>query len=128
MEHSQQPIAAAGTRLVEDVEQCDVMIIGSGVTGFYALYCCVSVGSRSRPARRGWRGGHLVLEPLPWGALRLRELYLRVFVPWRNSSRNGTGPSILPPSRRPSATSTLWRTSSTCAGTSANSTCGFGGL
>ena len=38
MEHSQQPIAAAGTRLVEDVEQCDVMIIGSGVTGLYALY------------------------------------------------------------------------------------------
>src|SRR6266851_7233448 len=28
----------------------------------------------------GWRGGHLVLEPLPRGALRLRELYLRVFV------------------------------------------------
>jgi len=38
MEHSQQHRAVAGTGLVEDVEQCDVIIIGSGVTGLYALY------------------------------------------------------------------------------------------
>lgn len=38
MEHAQQHIAAAGTRLVEDVEQCDVIVIGSGATGLYALY------------------------------------------------------------------------------------------
>src|ERR671922_2192608 len=38
MEHAQPPSAAAGTRLVEDVEQYDVIIIGAGVTGLYALY------------------------------------------------------------------------------------------
>jgi cation diffusion facilitator CzcD-associated flavoprotein CzcO len=38
MEHSQPHSAAAGTRLVEDVEQYDVIIIGAGVTGLYALY------------------------------------------------------------------------------------------
>src|SRR6266567_1823693 len=38
MEHTQPHSAAAGTRLVEDVEQYDVIIIGAGVTGLYALY------------------------------------------------------------------------------------------
>src|SRR4029450_10316185 len=38
MEHSQPHSAAAGTRLVEDGEQYDVIIIGAGVTGLYALY------------------------------------------------------------------------------------------
>jgi len=38
MEHPQPHSAAAGTRLVEDGEQYDVIIIGAGVTGLYALY------------------------------------------------------------------------------------------
>jgi len=38
MEHSQPHSAAAGTGLVENVEQYDVIIIGAGVTGLYALY------------------------------------------------------------------------------------------
>src|SRR5712671_3490930 len=38
MKYSQPHSAAAGTRLVEDVEQSDVIIIGAGVTGLYALY------------------------------------------------------------------------------------------
>ena len=38
MEHTQPHSAAAGTRLVEDGEQYDVIIIGAGVTGLYALY------------------------------------------------------------------------------------------
>jgi hypothetical protein len=33
MEHAQPHRAAAGTRLVEDVARCDVIVIGSGVTG-----------------------------------------------------------------------------------------------
>src|SRR3989475_10927492 len=37
MKYSQPHSAAAGTRLVEDVEQYDVIIIGAGVTGLYAL-------------------------------------------------------------------------------------------
>jgi cation diffusion facilitator CzcD-associated flavoprotein CzcO len=39
MEHSQPHSAAAGTRLVEDGEQYDVIIIGADVTGLYQLYC-----------------------------------------------------------------------------------------
>ena len=38
MEHS-QPHRAAGTGLVEEVEQFDAIIIGAGVTGLYQLYC-----------------------------------------------------------------------------------------
>src|SRR6266581_2151205 len=37
MKYSQPHSAAAGTRLVEDVAQYDVIIIGAGVTGLYAL-------------------------------------------------------------------------------------------
>ena len=37
MKYSQPHSAAAGTRLVEDVEQYDVIIIGAGVTGLYAF-------------------------------------------------------------------------------------------
>jgi cation diffusion facilitator CzcD-associated flavoprotein CzcO len=38
MAPTQPHSAAAGTRLVEDGEQYDVIIIGAGVTGLYALY------------------------------------------------------------------------------------------
>src|SRR5262245_64825310 len=38
MAQAQPPSAAAGTRRVEDGEQYDVIIIGAGVTGLYALY------------------------------------------------------------------------------------------
>src|SRR5678810_954965 len=38
MERAQQPIPAADTGPVEEVEQFDVIIIGAGVTGLYALY------------------------------------------------------------------------------------------
>jgi cation diffusion facilitator CzcD-associated flavoprotein CzcO len=37
MERAQQPIPAADTGPVEEVEQFDVIIIGAGVTGLYAL-------------------------------------------------------------------------------------------
>src|SRR6266545_3295598 len=38
MEHAQPHSAAADTGPVEDIEQYDVIIIGAGVTGLYALY------------------------------------------------------------------------------------------
>src|SRR2546429_5474955 len=38
MEHAQPHSAAAGTDMCEDGEQYDVIIIGAGVTGLYALY------------------------------------------------------------------------------------------
>src|SRR5712691_6414926 len=39
MGESLQQTPAAGTELVEEVEQFDVIIIGAGVTGLYQLYC-----------------------------------------------------------------------------------------
>ena len=39
MAQTQPHSTAAGTRLVEDGEQYDVIIIGAGVTGLYQLYC-----------------------------------------------------------------------------------------
>ena len=39
MGESPQQTPAAGTELVEEVEQFDVIIIGAGVTGLYQLYC-----------------------------------------------------------------------------------------
>src|SRR4029434_7827196 len=38
MERAQQPIPAADTEPDEEAEQFDVIIIGAGVTGLYALY------------------------------------------------------------------------------------------
>ena len=118
MEHSQQPIAAAGTRLVEDVEQCDVMIIGSGVTGLYALYRLRERGFSVRAFEEGVAWGAPGIGTATLGRASTPRVIPTGIRSRRNSCRNGTGTSILPPSRRPSATSTLWRTSSTCAGTS----------
>src|SRR5216684_1621470 len=53
MEHSQPHRAAAGTRLVEDVEQFDVIIIGAGVTGLYALYRLRGLGLSVRAFEDG---------------------------------------------------------------------------
>src|SRR3989449_10305767 len=52
MEHS-QPHRAAGTGLVEDGEQYDVIIIGAGVTGLYALYCLRQRGLSVRVYEEG---------------------------------------------------------------------------
>ena len=79
MEHSQQPIAAAGTRLVEDVEQCDVMIIGGGVTGLYALYRLRERGFSVQACEEGVAWGTWYWNRYP-GARFDSELYLRVFV------------------------------------------------
>src|SRR4029434_6849691 len=38
MERAQQPIPAADTEPDEEAEQFDIIIIGAGVTGLYALY------------------------------------------------------------------------------------------
>ena len=44
MGNFQQQTTAAGTNTVEGIEQFDVIIIGAGVTGLYALYCLRGLG------------------------------------------------------------------------------------
>ena len=39
-----QQTPAAGTRLAEEIEQFDVIIIGAGITGLYQLYCLRQLG------------------------------------------------------------------------------------
>ena len=73
-----------------------------------------------RAAARGRRrrGRHLVLEPLPRRAVRLRELHLRLPVLEGAVRRVGVAGALRASNRRPSATSTTWSTGSTCGATS----------
>jgi len=118
MGESLQQTPAAGTELVEEVEQFDVIIIGAGVTGLYQLYCLRQRGLSVRVYEAG--GG--VGGTWYWNRYRARASTRRVtptaMPSRRNSYRNGTGKNIIPASRRTSATSIMSRTSLTCAGTS----------
>src|SRR2546428_12358302 len=53
MGESLQQTPAAGTELVEEVEQFDVIIIGAGVTGLYQLYCLRQRGLSVRVYEEG---------------------------------------------------------------------------
>ena len=99
----------------------DAIVIGAGMSGLYQLYRLRELGlAGARVRGRHRRRRHLVLEPLSRRALRFRELFLRLLLLARSCWRNGTGPSISPPSRRPCAISTTSPTSSTCAATSSS--------
>ena len=81
--------------------------------------------ARARALGAGLRGGqrsrrHLVLESLPRRALRYREHGLLLLVLGRTRSRNGSGASATPASRRSCATSITSPTASICAGTSSS--------
>src|SRR4029453_4570681 len=66
MERAQQPIPAADTGPVEEVEQFDVIIIGAGVTGLYALYRLRERGLSVRVFEDGGgAGGSLYWHPYP---------------------------------------------------------------
>ena len=73
-----------------------------------------------RAAARGRRrrGRHVVLEPLPRRAVRLRELHVRLPVLEGAVRRVGVAGALRASSRRPSATSTTWSTGSTSGATS----------
>ena len=58
----------------------DVVIIGAGVAGIYQLYQLREAGFGPAGRGRHRRRGNVVLEPLPGGPLRLRELLLRVLL------------------------------------------------
>src|SRR6266446_9715115 len=53
MEHSLQRTPTVGKDMREDVEQCDVLIIGAGVTGLYALYRLRELGFSVRAFEEG---------------------------------------------------------------------------
>src|SRR6266478_4479026 len=53
MEHSLQQTPTVGKDMREDVEQCDVLIIGAGVTGLYALYRLRELGFSVRAFEEG---------------------------------------------------------------------------
>ena len=75
----------------------DAIIIGAGVSGLYQLYKLRELGLRTRVFEdRHQCRRHLVLEPLSRRALRLRKLYLRLFLFAGIAARNGTGRSTLP--------------------------------
>src|SRR5436853_7434038 len=104
MGESLQQTPAAGTELVEEVEQFDVIIIGAGVTGLYQLYCLRQRGLSVRVYEEGgaWAAPGIGI------ATRARASTLRVTptaMPSRRPScRNGTGNNSIPASRRTSAT------------------------
>ena len=57
----------------------DVLVVGAGITGIYQLYLAREAGFSVRLLEAGGGvGGHLVLEPLSRGTIRLRELHLRL--------------------------------------------------
>jgi len=50
----------------------DVIVVGAGISGMYQLHRLRGLGLSVRVFRsRRWRRGHLVLEPLPRGPVRL---------------------------------------------------------
>ncbi len=68
----------------------DVIVIGAGFAGLYALYGCATCwGSRARVRSRRRRRRDLVLESLSGRALRFRELHLQLFV--LEGARAGVG-------------------------------------
>src|SRR5438132_63910 len=94
-----------GPDMREDVEQCDAIIIGAGVTGLYQLYYLRQRGLSVRVYEEGgaWAAPGIGI------ATRARASTLRVTptaMPSRRPScRNGTGKNSIPASRRTSATS-----------------------
>ena len=97
----------------------DAVIVGAGFAGMYMLHRLRALGLSARILEAGgWRRRHLVLEPLPRRPLRRREHGVLLLLLTRACSRNGSGASASPPSRRSCATPTTWPTATTCAATS----------
>src|SRR5712691_11885002 len=86
MEHSLQQTPTVGKDMREDVEQCDVLIIGAGVTGLYALYRLRELGFSVRAFEEGggvggtwyWNrypGARFASESYTYGYSFSRELF-----------------------------------------------------
>ena len=72
------------------IERWEAIVIGAGLSGMYALHRLRELGLKvhvTRPA--GWRGRHLVLEPLSRRALQFGELDLRLLVLRGHPARMG---------------------------------------
>src|SRR5439155_25829765 len=117
MEHCQLH-RAAGTGLVEDVEQFDAIIIGAGVSGLYQLYSLRELGLRVRVFEAGTGvGGTWYSNRYP-GARFDSESWTYGYSLSRNCSMSGTGTNTSRRSPRPSCISTMSPTYSTYAATS----------
>src|SRR6266702_6683832 len=67
----------------------DAIIIGAGISGMYQLHRLRGLPERAGVRGRRRRRGHLVLESLPRGAVRFRELDLRLLLLRRDHARVG---------------------------------------
>ena len=120
MRHPLQQTPTVGTDLSEEGEQFDVIIIGAGVTGLYALYRLRARGLSVRAFEEGGSvGGTWYWNRYPARASTPRVTPTAIRSQ-KNSCRNGTGKNIILASQRTSATSIMSRTSLTCVGTSSS--------
>ena len=102
-----QQTPTVGKDMGEDIEQFDVIIIGAGVTGLYALYRLRVRGLSVRAFEEGGGVGAPGIGTATLGRASTPRVIPTGIRSRRNSCRNGTGPNIMLGSRRPSATSTM---------------------
>ena len=71
---------AISIRAMESQPELDVVVVGAGFAGLYALHGCAAGVARPRVRGGRRRRRHVVLEPLPGRALRRREPRLPVLL------------------------------------------------
>jgi cation diffusion facilitator CzcD-associated flavoprotein CzcO len=86
-----------------EVRSTDAVVVGAGFAGLYMLHRLRGLGLATTVRRR-----HVVLEPLPRRALRLRK-HSTATRSRRNSIASGSGPSAIRITPRSGATSTTSR-------------------
>ena len=89
---------------VEDIDQFDAIIIGAGVTGLYQLYRLRQRGLSVRIFEDGSGLAAPGIGTATQGPASTPRVTPTVIRSQRSSCRNGTGKSIIPVSRRTSAT------------------------
>src|SRR6187551_3579378 len=100
------------------ISDFDAIIIGAGLSGMYQLHRLREQGLRVRVFEAGTDvGGTWYWNRYPGARLIRRAIPTAILSP-RSCCRNGSGPSILPASRRRCVTATMSPTSSTCVVTS----------
>ena len=88
----------------EEIEEFDAIVIGAGVTGLYSLYRMRQLGFSVRAFDDGGGVGGLGIGTATLGPASTPRVTPTDIRSQRSSCRNGTGKSIIPASRRTSAT------------------------